>query len=243
MGHVGLVRLLRSMNGHRAAVNAVVWSRRGRRLYSAGADGTIREWDPTYTGYEAVLHMRHTAACSSGTLYAVGRSALHLRIQGLHQHLGDQDRKPHGLLEAAPRRCLQHDRLRAQDGHRFASCSSDGTIRVWDPDTSRELTRIGVGGDVEDVAISPDGATVSAPHGNAVFTWCVSGNELMRRFLGNTDRVTEVRYSWDGTLVACASSDKTAACGISIPVCRSLRCGGMKGRFLRLILTDRARSS
>jgi WD40 repeat protein len=39
----GLVETLR---GHQGAVHALVWNRRGDRLFTAGADGTVRAFDP-----------------------------------------------------------------------------------------------------------------------------------------------------------------------------------------------------
>ena len=52
----GLVETLR---GHQGAVHALVWNRRGDRLFTAGADGTVRAFDP-HSGKQLWQQAAHT---------------------------------------------------------------------------------------------------------------------------------------------------------------------------------------
>jgi WD40 repeat protein len=67
------------------------------------------------------------------------------------------------------------------DGSRLATCSSDGTVKVWDPASGLEiLTLRGLAGEARAVAFCPDDCWLAVAHGNKVTAW--RGAPLSRGF-------------------------------------------------------------
>jgi Tol biopolymer transport system component len=97
------------------------------------------------------------------------------------------------------------------DVRRLATGSSDGTARLWDTDTGRQVMRLqGQTGTVFSVAFSRDGrllATGSAD-GTARLWDTDTGREV--RYRGQTGTVFSVAFSRDGRLLATGSADGTA---------------------------------
>jgi WD40 repeat protein len=110
------------------------------------------------------------------------------------------------------------------DGKRLADGSIDGTMKVWDVESGREIVTLKVGGMLFDVAFSPDGRRLAAcSHEARVSEWDVaSGRKTLALTalvdrqtaeftlqLGNpsTNYVYAVSYRPDGKQLAAASSD------------------------------------
>ena len=98
------------------------------------------------------------------------------------------------------------------DGRAVLTGSTDGTARLWEGSSGRELRRFqGHTGPVRSVAFSPDGRAVltGSGDGTARLWECSSGQEL-RRFQGHTEPVDRVAFSPDGRYVLTGSFDGTA---------------------------------
>ncbi len=96
------------------------------------------------------------------------------------------------------------------DGKRLATTSYDGSARVWDAASGKELLRLQHDAEVTEIAFSPDGtrlATASAD-GTARVWDAQNGDELFS--LAHEDQVLDIAFSPDGTRLATASADLTA---------------------------------
>jgi WD40 repeat protein len=94
------------------------------------------------------------------------------------------------------------------DGKTLASGSADGTVKLWDVGTGKELKTLkGHQGAVISVSYSPDGKTLASASYDTVKLWdVVTGKELKTL---NQYWVNSVSFSPDGKTLASGSRDKT----------------------------------
>ena len=100
-----------------------------------------------------------------------------------------------------------HDVAFSPDGKTLASCSQDGTIKLWDPQT-RNLMRTlkEKSNNIRSVAFSPDGSMLaSGDSGANVRLWNPQTGTLERTLKGHDYDVNSVAFSPDGTMLASCS--------------------------------------
>jgi WD40 repeat protein/energy-coupling factor transporter ATP-binding protein EcfA2 len=99
----------------------------------------------------------------------------------------------------------------SRDGQKIISCSSDGTLRLWnlhgkpigEPFYGHE-------GQVLSVAFSPDGETIiSGGIDRTLRLWNLQGNQIGDPFCGHNDQVSSVAFSPDGKTIISGSYDHT----------------------------------
>jgi WD40 repeat protein/serine/threonine protein kinase len=177
-----------TLKGHAFGVRAVAFSPDGTRLATAGNDQAVKVWDAT-TGQEARTLIGHTRDVALGGLGRASHTAL---------MFSDLTGGVAGVTFL-------------EDGTRLASAGADGTVKVWEATTGREVcTLAGHTGPVWSVAVSPLGTWLASAGGDQlVKLWDFEEGREIRTLTGHTGAVYSVAFSLDGTRLASASDDTT----------------------------------
>jgi WD40 repeat protein len=99
------------------------------------------------------------------------------------------------------------------DGKRLATIGKDGTVKVWDAATGRELLNLPGTTPLADsygpqrLAISPDGALLASSDNNLVKIWDSVSGQVLRTLSGHTAEVWAVAFSRDGKRLATGGID------------------------------------
>jgi WD40 repeat protein len=93
------------------------------------------------------------------------------------------------------------------DGHRLITGADDGSLRVWDPRTRRQLdARTGHLGSVIDLAFSPDGATLATSSSDGTVRFW-DGHTLEPIMTIAADAQGKLAFSPDGARIAYTADD------------------------------------
>ena len=170
VGEDAVVRLMDGQSGGLVAswptgqieVNSACFLPDGRSLWTAGDDGTLREWDLA-THQELRRIDAHPDAKAFKVKHLAQRNLLlscgtdgPIRLWDL-QNGGT----PAGSLEGHTD--WVQDVVLLRDGQRVVSASDDETVRMWDVDSKQQVWRHGAGEfKFRDLALSPDGRHFAA---------------------------------------------------------------------------------
>ncbi len=177
---------LTTLTGHTNRVWDVVWSPDGHRLASSSDDTTIIIWD-TDSGEALTTLIGHSGGIDETVFFST-------LIQGWRTLSFAE-----GVLSVDW----------SPDGDRLASSSKDGTIIIWDIESSNILmTLTGHAQDVTSVVWNPDGHHLaSSSDDNSIIIWDIEHTEAAITLLGHSDWVGSLAWSSNNRLASGSDDD------------------------------------
>ncbi len=203
LSHLALL----SLAGHRSDVLSVAYFPDGKRIVTGSADTTAKVWDAA-TGREILTLKGHHIAVNS---VAVSPDCTRIATSSFESSGGFNN--PVRIWDADTGREMLHLNMLtlkgstqmvetlafSRDGKRLATGSGDGTARVWDAATGRELLTLkGHTRDVSSVMYSPDGKyLLTGSHAGTAKVWDAATGQVKLTLKG-PEGFSSVAFSPDG---------------------------------------------
>ena len=230
--HFPAIGTLRSSyEGHSNYVVTIAWEPHGKRIVSAGGDGTARVWNAD-TGQHLLTYRRHSPTgirakttwastiynvtwSPDGKLIASSGDGKQVNVWNPNTGGTVQTYKEHtGLLSNVFALAWSPD-----SSHIASACSSasiDKTVHVWDVKTGKTVvrydTRLGITPNFSVLALAwaPDGSRIASTCGDrTIRVWDAMIGSDMARCHVRADYVSDIAWSPDSTLIAAAATDAT----------------------------------
>ena len=192
----------------------MAFGRDGRTLASGGQDGTVRLWDVATRRQIGGPLTGHAAPGRRGGVQPGRQDPGQRRRQRAMQRCGCGTWPPAGRSAPSPVTPAQaYSVAFSPDGRTLASGDFEGTVRLWDVATGRQVGSplTGHTGPVLAVAFSRDGRTLaSGGDDGTVRLWDVAtGRPVGGPLTGHPGAVLSVAFSPDGRTLASGGADGT----------------------------------
>ncbi|MBW4657096.1 MAG: caspase family protein [Drouetiella hepatica Uher 2000/2452] len=199
------LQLIKSWEGHKTSISALVYSPDGSLLASGGDDPTIKLWDAK-TGELVRSLIGHKARINSlgfspiDNLVISGSDDQTLKLWNL------TDGRMISSFSTAPDSASSV--AFSPDGRILAIGGYSNTVKLWRIDGTLLQTLTGHSLAVTAIAFSPDGNTLaSASWDNTIKLWRVQDGTLLQTLTGHQNGVTSLAYSPDSATLASGGAD------------------------------------
>jgi WD40 repeat protein len=209
--------------GHTNQVNSVAFVKDGKRIVSSSIDSTVRLWD-VETGKEIQRHEDHTeivwrlAVSPDGTGVLSGGGGTYDRKVDKFKSGKDHTLRlwSSDTLKELRRFKGHTNSVRgvafSPDGKQALSTSLDGTIRVWEVQSGKQLSTLQLPTGIGALALSPDGkklVVASSVRPSVLRLWDLEAGKELRTLKGHTLLVWGLAFSPDGKQILSGSIDGT----------------------------------
>ncbi len=196
-----------------AAVTAMTWSPDNRKLAVSTAKNTIHIFAPSVQGVqppvELILHQQFTVASGVNRLLFAADS------RSVWTALADGQVEEWAYAGLEQRRQFNHGGpvygvAVTHDGATVVSCSTDQTVRVWDPLTGQQKFQLnGHVGAIHAVALSPDETfAVSSGADGTLRLWDIVGGRQLKQLITYDATMYSIAVHPQGALIAAAGADR-----------------------------------
>jgi WD40 repeat protein len=193
------------LRGHRRDVRSLDFSPGGDQVVTASEDATLKLWSiqgrllQTLAGHAGMVNV--VSFTPDGAIVSASGD----RTIKIWQPSGED------LSRLKVHASQVSEITYTPDGQTLATAGSDGTIKLWNARTSKELQSLrGHSGPVWDVSVSPNGQTLaSAGSDDTIKLWDVKTGKALKTLEGHQADVNSVRFAPDGQALASASKDGT----------------------------------
>lgn len=196
-----------SLNKMRTSVNSLIWTPEGRRCITGTQSGEFTLWNGTQFNFETIIQAHESPVRSMQ--YAHNENWL---------LTGEDDGKlkywkPN--LECVKAEPAHKEAVRgiafSPSDLKFASCSDDSTIKVWDfPTCKSEVTMTGHGGDVKSCDWHPTKAVLaSGSKDGLVKVWDAKTGRNIATLHGHRNTVMQTLWNANGNWLLSACRDQS----------------------------------